>query len=456
MLFEADIAIGPQQLDTAIQILLKTISLAQRNRTTMLSDAQMKLAEIYRQQHKLALAERYSSAAFAHTSLTKVLFTAPARLEFTAQLQRDLGRRREARRSIMRALQISEGLLAHTSSGAVREGLLTEMSSAYETAFRFAAQAGDTAAAFAIIERVRGRITAETLVQPAHPSDRELNMALEDKIRNLKVRLIKADADDRRNEVIEALFYAQQQRYVQDKPAPVYASKIEAVPLKQITANLDKTQALLEYVLPQTGPGYCLFLSQQGGSIVELRSAKDISALAKQFLDDLKNEKPWRPSARSLYDAVLAPVPNVSGFERLTIVPDGSPHLIPFDALVTPSTSLVGQTTVTAYAPSAVSDFLLKTRPEPEVSRTFLGVGGAIYNRTAAKPFMLAKRTTRGGYLGIDPTKVKRSTNGLINFLRTVAASSPCRVIWSLGVSEMSCFFKVTSSLAARSINTSV
>lgn len=77
----------------------------------MLADAQMKLAEMYRQQHKLALAERYSAAAFEHTSLTKDLFTAPARLEFTAQLQWDLQRRTAARRSITRALEISEGLL---------------------------------------------------------------------------------------------------------------------------------------------------------------------------------------------------------------------------------------------------------------------------------------------------------------------------------------------------------
>jgi CHAT domain-containing protein len=88
------------------------------------------------------------------------------------------------------------------------------------------------------------------------------------------------------------------------------------------------------------------------------------------------------------------------------IVPDGGPHLIPFDALVSPAGSLVGQTSVTAYAPSAVSDFLLKTRPEPELSRAFLGVGGAIYNHTAAKPFVLAERAKRGGYLGIDPTKL--------------------------------------------------
>lgn len=394
-LFQADIAIGRGQLEKAIQILLKTIPLARRNQTRMLADAQMKLAQIYRQQHKLALAEHYSAAAFAHTSLTKDLFTAPARLEFTAQLQWDLGRHTEARRSILRALQISEGLLAQTSSGAEREGLLKEMSSAYETAFNFAVQTGDTEGAFAIIERVRGRITAETLVQPAHISDAQFDVTLEDKIRNLKIRLIKAKSDDQRNQLVQALFYAEQQRYLQDKPAPVYASKIEAVSLKRVTENLGKREALLEYVLLDAGPAYCVVLTQRGASIVRLRPAKEVLTLANTFVDDLKSERSWKQSARNLYDAVLSPVPDVGSYERLTIVPDGSLHLVPFDALLSPSGSLVGQTSVTAYAPSAVSDFLLKTRPNPELSQAFLGVGGAIYNRTAAKPFVLAESEKR-------------------------------------------------------------
>jgi hypothetical protein len=101
MLFDADIALGRKQTEKAIEILQKTIPLARRNQTRMLADAEMKLAEIYRQQHNLALAEHYAAGAFADTHLTNDVFTAPARLEFTAQLQWDLGRRTEARRSIM-------------------------------------------------------------------------------------------------------------------------------------------------------------------------------------------------------------------------------------------------------------------------------------------------------------------------------------------------------------------
>jgi CHAT domain-containing protein len=406
MLFDADIALGQGRTANAIDILQKTIPLAQRNQTRMLADAEMKLAHIYSEQHKLALAEHYAASAFGHTHLTNDLFTAPARLEFAAQLDWDIGQKSEAREKIMRALDISEGLMAHTNDGAVREGLLTAMSSAYEKAFVFAAQTGDVTGAFSIVERVRGRITAETLVQPTHFLDRTSSVALEDKIRNLRIQLIRASSAELRNRLVNELFYAEQQRFVQDKPAPVYASKIEAVPLKQVTENLDNDEALLEYVLPETGNGYCLLLSHKGASIVLLGSARKISAIAQEFLNDVKNEKPWKQSARAVYDAVLAPVPNISRFGRLTIVPDGDLHLIPFDALLSPSGALVGETTVTVYAPSAVTNLLLKARESLPTARAFLGVGGAVYDQAGARPFVLATAKMRGGYLGVDPTKL--------------------------------------------------
>ena len=339
MLFDADIALGEKQPARAIRILQKTIPLARRNQTRMLADAEMKLAEIYCEQRKLALAERYASTASEHTHLTKDLFTAPARLEFTAQLQWDLGRRAQARRNIMRALEVSEGLLSQTNSGAVREGLLTAMSSAYETAFSFAAQSGDLQGAFAIVERVRGRITTETLLQPARVAQQPMDMALEDKIRNLKIQLLKATAPINRDRLIDELFYAEQQRFVDDKPAPFTIEKTQAIAVRRVAAKLGGEEAILEYVLPEKGKAYCLFLSHNNARIVPLGPAEKISTLAQRFTANLKSGKPWKEDARALYDAVLTPIREIAQFKRVTIVPDGVLHLIPFDALYSPAGS---------------------------------------------------------------------------------------------------------------------
>ena len=76
MLFDADVAIGQKQTEKAIAILNRTLPIAKGNQTRMLADAEMKLAEIYREQHRLALSERSASSAILHTHLTNDLFTA--------------------------------------------------------------------------------------------------------------------------------------------------------------------------------------------------------------------------------------------------------------------------------------------------------------------------------------------------------------------------------------------
>lgn len=88
------------------------------------------------------------------------------------------------------------------------------MSSAYETAFKYAAEEGGVDGAFSIIERVRGRITAETLLEPERSLAQPLKIGIEDQIRNLKIQLIKTSSEAERNRLINQLFYAEQQRYV--------------------------------------------------------------------------------------------------------------------------------------------------------------------------------------------------------------------------------------------------
>lgn len=163
---------------------------------------------------------------------------------------------------------------------------------------------------------------------------------------------------------------------------------------------------MLEYILPENGNPYCIFLSHKNMRIIRLGPAAQISALARTFVDDLTKSKPWKENSQALYDAVLMPIPNIDQFNRLTIVPDGDLHLVPFDALSSPSGKLLGETAVTAYAPSVVSDFLLKARRSSQAPDVFLGVGGAIYNQAGMQPFALAKAKTRGGYLGVDPAKL--------------------------------------------------
>jgi carboxyl-terminal processing protease len=99
-------------------------------------------------------------------------------------------------------------------------------------------------------------------------------------------------------------------------------------------------------------------------------------------------------------------IPNLANFRHITVIPDGDLYSIPFDALESPSGKLLADTAVTAYSPSAVSYYLLRNRSEGQTARSFLGVGGAIYNSVDTKPFTLAQAASRGAEIGVDPSKL--------------------------------------------------
>jgi hypothetical protein len=54
-----------------------------------------------------------------------------------------------------------------------------------------------------------------------------MDITLEDKIRNFKVQLLKASASDDRDRLIDQLFYAEQQRFAEDRPTPLSVQKVE-------------------------------------------------------------------------------------------------------------------------------------------------------------------------------------------------------------------------------------
>ncbi len=405
MLFDADIALGRHQVEGAIQILLDTIKLAKHNQTKMLGDAEMKLADIYLQQQNLAVAERYADAALSHTSLTNDLFTAPARLEFTAHLEWALGHQQKAQQRISRALDVAEGLLAHTSNEPTREGLLTQMSSAYVTAFTYAAKQNQLERAYSTIERVRGRITSEMIESPGPGSNSQEDSSLEDTIRNLKIKLIKAGTEPERQSLINSLFYAEQQRYTIDTGS-LSRRKYTIIPLKDVESSLRPDEVMVEYVLPETGSAYCLAISNNAGKIIALGDAKQVSGVIHAYLEEMQSGQWKSETARALYKSLLLPIPDIQHFRRLTIVPDGILHLLPFDTLITNQGNLLVNRVVLDYAPSALSYHLLRSRPTPLSQPHFLGVGAVIYNRAATEKFSLAKNTSRGAFDGVDFAKL--------------------------------------------------
>jgi hypothetical protein len=79
--------------------------------------------------------------------------------------------------------------------------------------------------------------------------------------------------------------------------------------------------------------------------------------------------------------------------KRLTIVPDGRLHLLPFDALVNDQNEYLVQRYVITYAPSGTVLYLLRTQLRQSADYLpFLGVGDVF---DGAGTSVLAQRTVR-------------------------------------------------------------
>ena len=397
-LFASDVAVAEGHREEAIRILTGAVSLAERNRTRLLTDIYDKLTNLYRQTGQLGAAEHAAAQAVKASGHSKDMYLLPSRLASLAELELSFKRAREARDLYARATDDVEGMLTQTPEAITREALLTEMSDLYEREFALSAKANNVAEAFSTIERVRGRIVTEMLRNVGDRSKlvAELNPALEDQITNLKLQLAKATSLDQRRALEDQLFYAKQSRWTTDATnEEIVKLRNQAVRIRQIRAILAPKEALLEFVLAAPD-SYCLVITQSNASLVRLASREHIETALRTYLDQIGKQEVAAEKAKELEHLLLDPIPELGDYSQLTIVPDGVLHLLPFDALSDSSGTYAVERWTISYTPSAGSEYLLRTRKRPIATRSFFGVGGVLYSRSDNPSKSATARIPRG------------------------------------------------------------
>jgi CHAT domain-containing protein len=383
-LFASDVAVAEGHRQEAVQILTGTVSLAERNRTRLLTDIYDKLTNLYRQTGQLGAAERAATQAVKASGHSKDMYLLPSRLATLAELELSFKRARDARDLYARAPDDVEGMLTQTAEAVTREALLTEMSDLYEREFVLAAEDNNVAEALSTIERIRGRIVTEMLRNVGDRSKfvTELNPVLEDQITTLKLRLAKATSLEQRRTLEDQLFFAKQSRWTADATNDeIIKLRNHTVTIPEVRAILDPKEALLEFVLAAPN-SYCLVITRAGASLVRLAPREQIETAVRVYRDQIGKQEPAAEKAKALERLLLDPIPELRDYSELTIVPDGILHLLPFDALTDDSGTYAVERWTISYTPSAGSEYLLRTRRRPVAARPFFGVGGVLYSRS--------------------------------------------------------------------------
>jgi CHAT domain-containing protein len=145
-----------------------------------------------------------------------------------------------------------------------------------------------------------------------------------------------------------------------------------------------KLQVLLEYVLSEPA-SYCIVITGRVLDIVPLAGRRKVETLVDGYLSEIRAGKPGVEKASQLYSILLRPVlKNQKESKRLTLVPDGKLHLLPFEALLDSGGQYLLRSHVVSIAPSATVYYLLNSeRKTDQAQMPFLGIGGVPYGETA-------------------------------------------------------------------------
>jgi len=379
----------------AIEDFETALDLAQKGRfTRLLADAQFYLEDVYRKKSDLVKAESLAKAAAESTQNSGDIYLLPLRLQALAQLQVSQGKYRAASDTYDRAADVLDTMIGNVTSAAGKIGLITSMSTVYAEHFALVAdRLNDTAKAFSVLERARGRVTTELLMSQKPPESSE-ELEIEKQISRLNLELAKAKFAEQIRQIRDKIFLAEQARWLTPASGAWQSKPWQTIPLESVRESLTANELVLEYVMAEPH-SYCLAISRGSARIVPLAGREGIESSVLAYLKTLKTKTVSESQGRQLYVALLKDIPEFLNKERLIIVPDGRLHLLPFDALIDSRDRYLVSSHTIMYSPSATALYLANSVPQQPTQGAFLGIGGIPYDQDTE----LSKLASTRGYI---------------------------------------------------------
>jgi CHAT domain-containing protein len=367
----------------------------------MEADAMFELARLYRDSGDLATADARATQGLAASQQVGDRYYVPRNLTTLADLKARRGRIAEAKALYRHAEDVIDGMLGGDDSY-WNSSIAAAMSQTYLQHFELVAKESDTAGAFQILERVRGRTLASALEdRKAAPRSGSTEAAtLDSYVADTQTRLMQTNSPLERERLLDALAeYEWRLRLawnLGDQRFP-----IDPAPLTQVQDSLKSDEVLLEYVLDEPN-SFCISVTRTSASLRVLPAGrKKIEKLVQRYVDEIRAKKTGAEGAKQLYVSLVQPIPETSAGKRFIVAPDGILNLLPFEALEDSQGQYLLTSTVISYAPSAtVLDALRRRDKEQESPRPFLGVGDVAYENQGGKGNRIpASETLRGRFV---------------------------------------------------------
>jgi CHAT domain-containing protein len=367
----------------------------------MEADAMFGLAKLYRDSGDLATADARATQGLVASQRVGDRYYVPRNLTILADLKARRGRIPEAKALYKHAEDVIDGMLGGDDSY-WNSSIAAAMSQTYLQHFELVAKEADTAGAFQILERVRGRTLASALGdRKADPQAGSTEATtLDSYVATTQTRLMQTNSPVEREKLLDALAeYEWRLRLAWNQGDQRFP--IDPAPLTQVQQSLRSDEALLEYVLDEPN-SFCISITRTTANLRVLPAGRNqIEKLVQRYVDEIRAKKAGVEEAKQLQAFLVQPIPETSTGKRFIVVPDGILNLLPFEALRNTEGQYLLTSDVISYAPSAtVLDALRRGDNQQEAPRPFLGVGDVAYdNQGRARERIPASETLRGRFV---------------------------------------------------------
>ncbi len=373
-----------KKYDGAIQKLQRSIALSSVGRMPrLLADAQMDLADIYRLRGALDRAQPLMKEAVRSTQSSGDLFLLPGRLGAEAQLEIAAHRYDAARQSLERASVFADSMIGRVNRSSSKLALILGQQEVFRSYVDLeAGHFHNVPKTYTITESVRGRVSRDILMNGSAESPKAL--ALERQLSRLYIQLSKVQTIRDARTLRDRIFYFEQDRWEETGTSILRNKLNQVVPLTTLQLSLAPSEAILEYMLGDSS-SYCLIIDHSRARLVQIpQSQRQIESLVFAYLEKVRKDTPAIDDARRLHTLLLPKGLDIENKSRLIVVPDGSLHLLPFEALQTADDTYVIQTHEVIYAPSASTLYFLRSKTKGTAARAseVLAVGGIPYSES--------------------------------------------------------------------------
>jgi CHAT domain-containing protein len=325
------------------------------------------LSRLYSEAGDLARAEERVTEGLAASRELVDMYVLPQHLASAAEIKGKRGKAVEAAALYSEATDIVEAMLVNVPSPTLRTTLIAAMSRIYVGHFRLAIeQVKNPQMAFRILERARGRVAADELrTRRFDRASLSASPAAERSITQIQIKLQRTASPKERHALLQQLFIAEEKLGPEllEKQRVKRFAESTPVTITQLRRALSDDELLIEYVLADPA-SYAVCVSRRSFRVQRLPAAGSIRELVTRLRQEIDSKKDIDGSvAERLRQAVFGNVPAIGQYKRLTIVPDGALHLIPFDILPSTNGRYVGDDHVVSYALSGTVLQILRTAP---------------------------------------------------------------------------------------------